>query len=168
MTKRMIIMLVIVGLVAAGVIKFKMFVGGMMKQSIAASFSAPTVSTIKADLGDWQPKLEAVGTIRAINGADLSSELSGIVESINFTSDSDVKSGTPLVHLRAEDDIAKLNALQATAKLAEITFERDQKQLKAQAVSQAVVDTDIANLASASAQVSQQQAIVDKKIIRAP
>lgn len=168
MFKRMLIMLIAVAAVGIGVVAFKSFVNGKIKQSITSSFAPPTVSTIKADLQDWQPKLEAVGTLRAINGADLSSELAGIVETIGFDSGSDARAGETLVQLRAEDEIAKLHALEASAKLAEIVFERDQKQLKVQAVSQATVDTDIAGLANAAALVRQQQAIVAKKTIRAP
>ena len=37
-----------------------------------------------------------------------------------------------------------------------------------QAVSQATLDTDAANLKNAKAQVAQQQAIIDKKLLRAP
>ena len=49
-----------------------------------------------------------------------------------------------------------------------ITYERDLKQFKLQAVSQATLDTDAANLKNAKAQVAQQQAILDKKTLRAP
>ena len=59
-------------------------------------------------------------------------------------------------------------SLQATAELNKITYERDQKQFKIQAVSQANLDTDAANLKNANAQVAQQQAILDKKTLRAP
>jgi len=52
--------------------------------------------------------------------------------------------------------------------LSDITYERDQKQFKMQAVSQATLDTDAANLKNAKAQVAQQQAIIDKKLLRAP
>jgi membrane fusion protein (multidrug efflux system) len=54
------------------------------------------------------------------------------------------------------------------AELNDITYERDQKQFKMQAVSQATLDTDSANLKNAQAQVAQQQAIIDKKLLRAP
>ena len=63
---------------------------------------------------------------------------------------------------------AKLESLQATAALNQITYDRDQKQFKLQAVSQATIDTDAANLKNANAQVAQQQAILDKKTLRAP
>ena len=79
MKKRMIIMLVVVGLIGAGIAGFKMFINGKIKESIAASFAPPTVSTIKAEYDDWQPELRAVGNLRAVNGAELSSEVAGIV-----------------------------------------------------------------------------------------
>lgn len=168
MTKRMIIMLAVVAIVAAGIIAFKTFINGQIKNSIASSFTPPTVSTIKAEYQDWQPELKAVGSLRAVNGADLSSEVAGIVETLSFDSGADVEKDTVLVQLRAEDDIAKLHALEATEKLAEITYERDEKQIKAQAISQAQADNDSAALDSAKAQVAEQQAIVDKKTIKAP
>ena len=113
-------------------------------------------------------EIEAVGSLRAVKGADLSLEVAGMVDTISFNSGDDVKQGALLFKLRAEDDPAKLESLQATAELSQITYQRDQKQFKPQAVSQATVDTDAANLKNAKAQVAQQQAIVDKKIMRAP
>ncbi len=59
-------------------------------------------------------------------------------------------------------------SLQATAELSEITYQRDLKQFKIQAVSQATLDTDAANLKNAKAQVAEQQAVLDKKTLRAP
>jgi membrane fusion protein (multidrug efflux system) len=72
------------------------------------------------------------------------------------------------VQLNAAADIAQLESLKAAAELAELTYRRDQSQLKVQAVSQATVDTDAANVKVAKAHVAQQQALVDKKNLRAP
>ncbi len=127
-----------------------------------------TVSTTTVAELDWQPTLEAIGTLRAVRGADLSSEVAGIVESIDFESGDDAKAGQLLVQLRAEDDVAHLNALKASADLAASTYKRDQAQFEAKAISQETLDTDAANLKSAQAQVAQQQALLDKKSIRAP
>ena len=169
MIKRMILMLLAVTVVLGAVFGYKAFVGTMIKKYMA-SMSSPTqtVSSIKAEQHDWQPRLEAVGSLRAINGADLSAEVPGIVSSINFESGQDVDAGQILVHLVAADDIAHLHSLEAAAKLAAINVERDEKQLKAQAISRATLDTDQAALAGANAQVAEQQALVDKKTIRAP
>lgn len=169
MFKRMIIMLLAVIVVLGGVFGYKVFSGIMIKKYMSGmAFQPQTVSTIKATIQDWQPQLEAVGTLRAINGADLSAEVSGIVQSIDFESGSNVEAGTPLVHLNAADEIAQLHVLEAAAKLAAITVDRDEKQFKAQAVSRATLDTDYATLASDNAQVAEQQALIDKKTIRAP
>jgi membrane fusion protein (multidrug efflux system) len=169
MKKRMIIMLVLVGLVLGGVFGWLKFSHSMMTKYMAAASNPPqTVSTIKAETAEWQSELKAVGTLRAVKGADLSAEVEGIVDEIHFESGDDVEEGKVLLHLRDADDVAKLKALEAAAKLAEITLQRDLKQVKVQAVSQAAVDADMANLNSTQAQVEQQKAVVAKKTIRAP
>jgi membrane fusion protein (multidrug efflux system) len=169
MTKRMVIMLAAVAIVFGGIFGFQAFKAAMIKKFMSSMSQPPqTVSAIKATASPWQPSLEAVGSLRAVKGADLSLEVPGVVDSIAFNSGDDVAQGAVLLKLRAEDDQAKLESLQATAELNQITYDRDQKQLKLQAVSQATIDADAANLKNAKAQVAQQQAILDKKTLRAP
>jgi membrane fusion protein (multidrug efflux system) len=117
---------------------------------------------------EWSTRLEAVGSARAVNGANLSSQVSGIVSALHFESGADVKEGTLLVELMAADDIAHLEALKATAALAKITYERDRRLVTTHAVSQQTVDTDEWTLKGDEAQVAQQQALVDYKSIKAP
>jgi len=169
MTKRMVIMLIAVAIVLGGVFGFQVFKGIMIKKFMSAMASPPqTVSTAKAVTSEWQPNIEAVGSLRAVKGADLSLEVSGVVDSIAFNSGDDVTEGTELLKLRSADDAARLESLQATAQLNQITYERDLKQFKIQAVSQATLDADSANVKNANAQVAQQQAVLDKKTLRAP
>jgi membrane fusion protein (multidrug efflux system) len=165
----MLIMLVVVGAVLGGLFGFKAFVGGKIKEAMAGMANMPqTVSTVKAASSDWQPRIDAVGSLRAVRGADLSLEVAGVVEEIAFQSGDEAKEGQVLLRLRNEDEVARLQSLEATAQLAQITYDRDVKQLKAQAISQAVVDNDEANLRNARAQVATQKAIVDKKTLRSP
>jgi membrane fusion protein (multidrug efflux system) len=169
MIKRMIIMLIGVGVVLGGFFAFQNFKANIIKQVLAQMANPPqTVSTVTAGLQDWQSQVEAVGSARAVNGADLSLEVSGIVDKLDFNSGDDVAAGAELLRLRSDDDVAKLQALQATADLAQITYDRDYKQLRAQAISQQTVDSDNFNLKNARAQVEQQKAMVDKKVLRAP
>jgi len=169
MIKRMIIMLVAVGAVLGLVFGFQAFKGAMVGKAMAGMAVAPvTVATVTASAQDWQPEAKTVGSLRAINGADLSLDIAGVVDQIHFNSGDEVKAGTVLLRLRPEDDIGKLEALKATERLAEITYQRDQQQFKAQAISQAVLDTDEANLRSTKAQVTQQEALIEKKVLRAP
>src|SRR5258708_31812639 len=64
--------------------------------------------------------------------------------------------------------MARQPTLAAAGDLAQANCERDKKQLEFQAVSQAVVETDAATLQSARAQVAEQQALLNKKLVRAP
>jgi membrane fusion protein (multidrug efflux system) len=121
-----------------------------------------------AATSSWQPSLNAVGSVVAVNGADLSAEVAGIVDTIHFESGADVAQGALLITLRPNNDDAVLAQLQATSALDRITYERDVKQFKADAIAQSQVDTDHANLAAAQAQVQAQQALMAEKIVKAP
>jgi len=162
-------MLILVAILFGGVFGY-----GAVRSYFIAKFLAgfgnqtQTVATIQAGTTSWQPAISSVGSIVAVNGADLSSEVAGIVDSIHFESGADVPAGALLVTLRANNDPAVLAQLQATATLDQITYDRDRKQFQADAISQAQVDTDRANLASAQAQVQAQQALMAEKQIRAP
>ncbi len=169
MTKRMIIMLILVGILFGGIFGYKAFIGAMLKKGMASqSTPSQTVSTTKASTSPWQNQLEAVGTLQAVRGADLAPEVSGLVAEINFSSGQEVESGTLLLKLDDSSDLAKLQSLKANAQLAQKNYQRDQEQFQAHAVSKATLDTDMANLKSAEAQVAEQQALVDKKHIQAP
>lgn len=169
MVKRMIIMLIAVAVVLGGVFGFQAFKAHMIKQVMAKLANPPqTVSTVIAKYQAWQPQVSAIGTLRARNGAALSLQQAGIVSEIDFKSGDDVRAGQVLLRLRSEDDIAKLHALQATADLAQVNYQRDLRQFKVQAVSRASLDSDLATLKSDQAQVEEQQALVDQKVLRAP
>ena len=117
---------------------------------------------------DWQPEQTTVASLTAVQGADLSAEVSGIVEKIFFQQGDDVQEGKPLVQLRDADEVAKLRALKAQEELAKITYQRNQMQLQVKAISQQTLDENKAQLAQITASVAQQQALVHKKLIRAP
>jgi len=169
LVKRMIVMLIIVGVTFGAIFGFQIFKGIMIKKAMAA-FGAPpqTVSTIQAGIQEWQPRLEAVGSLRAVNGADLGIEIAGLVDGIYFNSGDDVPQGTLLLRLRLDEAPARLQSLQASAKLAEITYNRDLKQFQAHAVSQQTIDSDKWTLENYNAQVAQQQALLNEKFLRAP
>jgi membrane fusion protein (multidrug efflux system) len=169
MRKRMVIMLVAVGIVLGGLVGFNWFKGVMMQKYMSSQqIPAVTVSALKADYQQWQPQLSAVGTLRAVRGVDVTTEVAGLVRSLEFKSGDEVKAGQVLAQLNADSDIAQLRALEAAADLANTVYERDKQQLAAEVISKAQVDTDAADLKSKRAQVAQQAALVEKKTIRAP
>jgi membrane fusion protein (multidrug efflux system) len=169
MKKRMTIMLIAVGLLIGGLVGFNVFKGIMMQKYMGKGGLPPaTVSAMKADYQLWQPQLNAVGTLRAVRGVDVTTEVAGLVRSVNFKSGDEVKAGQVLAQLNADSDIAQLHSLEAAAELAATVYERDKAQLEAEVISKAQVDTDAGDLKSKRAQVAQQQAVVEKKTLRAP
>ena len=164
----MIIMILGVVLLVAG-IGFVVFRNIMQQIAQGAAPQPPVVVTaMKAATQEWQPQLNAVGSLRALRGVDVTTEIAGLVREIRFKSGDEIKAGAVLVQLNADSDLAQLASLKAAADLAQVTLARDRVQLGAEAISQAVVDSDEADLKSKRAQAASQQATVDKKTIRAP
>ena len=168
MTKRMIIMVLGVVLLVA-VIAFVVY-RNIMKQIAQGSIPQPpvVVTAMKVAKQEWQPQLNAVGSLRAVRGVDVTTEIAGLVREIRFKSGDEIKSGAVLIQLNADSDLAQLASLKAAADLAQTTLTRDRMQLAAEAISQAQVDSDEADLKSKRAQAASQQATIDKKTIRAP
>ena len=127
-----------------------------------------SVSTAKAVLDEWMPRIDLVGTLQPVRGADLSVEVPGIIDQVNFDSGGDVPSGALLIRLRDNDEVAKLRTLEAARDLAKTNFDRDKAQLDRMLIARAQYDVSEANLQSAQAQVAEQQAIVAKYTLRAP
>ncbi len=169
MIKRMVIMLAAVGLLFGGIFGYHAYKTRMMKKSMAAFQPPPaTVTAMKAGYQSWQPQLKAVGSLRAVRGVDVTSEVSGLVQKVLFKSGDDAKTEQVLVQLNANSDIAHLRSLEAQAALAKTVYERDGKQFEAQAISRATLDADASDLKDKNAQVAEQAALVEKKTIRAP
>jgi membrane fusion protein (multidrug efflux system) len=166
---RMAIMLIACAVIFGGVFGFQAFVSTMMRKGMAsAPMPTQTVSAVKADIQEWQPRLHAVGSLRAANGTDVSAEVSGIVDEIRFESGDDVKAGQVLVNLRAGVDAARLREAEAAAELARADFRRNQDLAAKGLVSQATLDAAAAQMRSTEAQVNQQREGVKRTSVRAP
>ncbi|MEG2030067.1 MAG: efflux RND transporter periplasmic adaptor subunit [Janthinobacterium sp.] len=166
-TKRMLIMLGAVALlIALLALGFFLHIRQLM-----ASSPKPAPQTVSATIirkVDWQPQLSSVGTLVAVRGVDVTSEIAGLVRSIHFKSGQEVVAGQLLLQLNADADLAQLRALEAAAELAASVLARDRQQFAVQAISQAQIDNDAADLKSKQALAAQQAALVAKKTIRAP
>ena len=169
MTKRMIIMLIIIGVIFGGIFGYLGFRSYMIKKYMSsATAPAVTVSAVTAVTGEWQPQISAVGSLRAVRGVEVANEIAGLVQNVHFKSGNTVTTGQLLVQLNADADIAQLQTLTAARELSQSIYERNKKQFLAQAVSKASLDADAADLKIKQAQVAQQEVLVSKKTIRAP
>lgn len=169
MIKRMVIMLIVIGLILGGIFGFQAFKNRMIAAYLANLKSPPqTVSTIPAAMSPWQTTLQSIGSFNAVEGANLSAQVQGIVQKIGFQDGQDVKKGDLIVQLLADQQIATLQQYQATMANAQIAYDRDSKLIKANTIAQSQVDSDLATWKAAQAQVASQQALIDQYSIRAP
>jgi len=169
MKKPLLKMLIIVGLLFGCIFSYKM-IKGMIMGHMMASMGAPAVYVSAMDIKyiPWQSQLKSVGSVRAVLGVNVTTELAGMVKTIYFTPGATVKKGDLLAQLNIDPNIAELHALEANAALAAAIYKRDTIQYKIHAVSKATLDSDEANLKSTQAQAAQQVAIIAQKTIRAP
>ncbi len=167
MKKKMTIMVAAVVIVFGAIFGVKAVKARMMQKYLSFKQPPAAVTALKITYETWQPEIKAVGSLRAYRGVDVTSEIAGLVREVELRPGQQVKEGQILVRLNADADIAQLHAFEAAADLAQTTLERDKKQFEVQAVSQATLDAEEADLRSKTAQVAQQRALVEKKTIRA-
>ncbi|MTI16326.1 efflux RND transporter periplasmic adaptor subunit [Rhodobacteraceae bacterium RKSG542] len=168
-SKPMLYMLIGVGIIGGGLYGFSKFKDFEAAKFIAALQDPPqTISTYKVTEEVWQPKVAAVGSLVAVEGAVLAPELAGTVVKINFESGQDVKTGDFLLGIDSREEMATLESLRAQEELAKQTLNRNLKQYKINAVSQQTIDDNRASLKNYNAQVQEQLAVIAKKNIRAP
>jgi membrane fusion protein (multidrug efflux system) len=166
--RRMRYMLLFLGILFGLIIIYKTVIHFVIKHAIASQSHVVIVSSMKVGTSPWQSEQHSVGSVRAIKGVNVTTQLAGMVQNIYFTPGDIVKKGTLLVQLNIDPDVAQLHALQATESLDLITYNRDKKQYQATAISKEQLDTDLANWQNMHAQVVEQAANIAKKIIYAP
>jgi membrane fusion protein, multidrug efflux system len=126
------------------------------------------VTTAKVQTVEWQPLRPAVGTLTAIRGATLSAEVTGTVREIGFQNGSLVKKGQVIIRLDTSTEQAQLQSAIADAGLAKQTLERAENLRKQEVNTQAELESAQARDKQTRAAVVNIQALINKKIIRAP
>lgn len=143
-----------------------------IKAMIAAGASAPkpveTVSATLVERDSWIRSVESVGSFRAVQGADLSTETAGIVSRILFENGAEVRAGDLLVELDSEAEQATLRSAEAEADLARTVFERSKTLRASNAISQSDLDAAASQLRKLTALVEQLRATISKKQLHAP
>jgi membrane fusion protein (multidrug efflux system) len=169
MRRRLIIVVVAAGALLAAIVGLNTWKSNFVAQLRLKNAAPPqTVSAASAQFSDWQPEVSAVGSLRAVRGVDVTTEVTGLVRTLRFKSGDQAESGQVLVELNADAEIAQQHALEAAADLSSTVYERDKVQYEAQAISKAQLDADAADLKNKRAQAAAQAALVAKKTLRAP
>lgn len=169
MRRRLIIVVLAAGVLLAAIVGFNTWKANFVAQLRLKNSAPPqTVTAATAESSDWQPEVSAVGSLRAVRGVDVTTEVTGLVRAVLFKSGDDAQSGQVLIELNADSEIAQQHALEAAAELSATVYERDKAQYEAQAISKAQLDADAADLKNKRAQAAAQAALVAKKTLRAP
>src|SRR6266478_2614916 len=166
-----LLMIVVVGLIYGGLVFFKVNqIMGFMQMAKSGAFAPPptAVTTTVAEKSQWQPTLETIGTVTAINGVTISTDLAGIVSKIAFDSGSQVKAGDLLVQLNTDQEQAQLAQAEAQRDWTQISLTRNEGLLAKRTVSQSDFDSATAQFHQAQATVDQYKAVIARKTLRAP
>lgn len=169
MIKRFVIAFVLLALVGGGIVGFNLFRASMIEQFFAnRPVPALTVSTVTVEPSRWTPGIDAIGTVGASRGVDLTMETSGIVKQVSFSANERVEQGKVLVQLDDAVQRADLEATRAQAKLDAQSLERIST-LESRGVSAAASMDSARAAASASvSQVNKLEAMLDQRQLRAP
>lgn len=156
-------------LVLVAVFGFHVLKGVMIKKAFAHFRLPPaTVSMTRAKKTEWTSYIEAIGSLRAVNGVNVSNELAGKVVKISFKSGEKVHRGQLLVQLDDSQEQALLRQYQAQATLDKLNYQRALTLRRKNLNSKQSLDQARGQYAMAGARVAAEQAVIAKKAIRAP
>ncbi|TPK40351.1 MULTISPECIES: efflux RND transporter periplasmic adaptor subunit [unclassified Mesorhizobium] len=164
-----IVVLAVLVIVVGGIVGFNFLRDNGIKQYFATMKPpAATVSTTIVKPSNWTPGIEAIGTVRAVRGVDLTVETAGIVKEIPFHANEKVAANAVLLQLDDAVERADLAAQKAQAALDQTSLTRALELTKRGVGSDSTLDTARAAASASASQVNRLQAVLDQKQLTAP
>lgn len=169
MLKKLILTAVGLALVVGAIIYAKVGQFAAMGDA-AANMALPpeTVTAMTLKEAYWEQVIEATGTVSAVQGVTVGSEVGGRVSEITFRSGAAVTKGDVLIRLDTASEKAQLQAAEAAAALAKADLIRVRKLGKRNLAAEDAVDRAEAEVKKTVAQIDVIRASIDKKTVRAP
>ena len=169
MVKRFIIAIVLLGLVGGGLVGFNLFRDNMIAQIFANMPQQPaTVSTVEAKPVTWTPSIEAIGTVNAAQGVDLTVETAGVVKEIAFQPNTQVAAGALLLRLDDVVQSADVEAARTQADLEKGNLARAQDLTRRGVTTNVSLDQTQAAAQAAEAQLARAIAVLEQRQLAAP
>lgn len=169
MKKRMILTGLLLFAVFGGLLAYNLTKRQLRKLYLSHYTPPPiTVSATLSQAEVWQPTLPAVGTLTAVQGVNVTTQVPGKVTKILFEDGQKVKHGDLLVVLEDSVQKAELENASAARDLAATAIKRFRPLLAKGAISPYHMDKLNAEYKEANAQVAQAQANLDYVHIKAP
>ena len=161
---------------------FRLWAGGMAVAALLVGCHGSDNTTKSGAAGDkpvsvvieqvqrqpWVDTLQALGTVKAHESVTVTAKVSETVDKVHFESGQWVNRGAPLVTLTGQQQLAALAAAEASAKDADLLYQRQAQLAAQQLIARSMLDTQKATRDAAMAQVAQIRANLSDRVIRAP
>ena len=126
------------------------------------------VTTARVISVSWETVLPSIGSLTAVQGVTIATELPGKVVKIVFTPGSRVKKGDLLLRQDTSSEEAQLPGAEASLTLSSRNLSRAKSLIAEEMISQSQLDTAQANFQQAQAAVDNLRSQIAKKTVRAP
>ncbi len=169
MVKRFLLAFIVLLAVFGGLFGYKAYVG--YKNKIAMShmkFPPAYVSVSIARSGNWQPLIQAIGSISSPQSVNITTQVPGQVVGIFFKSGEFVKKGTLLVKLDDSLQLDQLKQYRAQLIINKFNYEQYKKAYLKNAVSKASYIQMLSTMEQNQALISQTLTTIHNMYIRAP
>ncbi len=153
----------------SGALGYKKFL--QIQEQIAQGSHAPppiSVTVAQAETAQWERRIRAIGTLVAFQGVDVTTEVSGVITSINFESGAEIKQGSLLAELDNRTETANLESARAKFNADNSQYKRLLKLKDQSFVTSNDIDTQASLVDIAEAQIRVAQVALAKKQIYAP
>src|SRR3972149_4168142 len=126
------------------------------------------VTTARVISVSWETVLPSIGSLTAVQGVTIATELPGKVVKIVFTPGSRIKKGNLLLRLDTSSEEVQLTGTEASLTLSSRNLSRAKSLIAEEMISQSQLDTAQANFQQAQAAVDNLRSQIAKKTVRAP
>ena len=162
------------GMAIGGLVLLIVLLVGIKAMQISKMMSSPMVmpattvasTTVKEE--DWAPVLSAIGSVSAVQGAIVSTELGGVVAEVGFQNGGEAKKGDVLLKLDSSSEDAQLHTAEADLELARANLQRTRDLAARKVVSKQELDAAESAFGQKQGTVDNMRAFITKKQVRAP
>lgn len=168
--KTVIVLVAAAVLIAVAGVAWWLWPGGGRDTADDESQGRPpvTVAAAPARTDHWRPAVTSVGSLRAVRGVDVTSEVPGQVVAVSFASGQRVDEGAVLLRLDTAVLEAERRRLEEELALARTQLARTRELASENVAPEAELDRAQAEVRALEARLQAQQARLEERVIRAP
>ena len=167
--KKNIIVIIALIVILGGLFVWHQIRNHFTASALAEISNAPTiVEMTKVKSQVWHPQIQAIGSFVAQQGINVTTQVAGVVQTINFKSGQFVDQGTTLVQLDPSVLSATAAKSKATYEGDVLTYKRDKALFAKHAVAKAILDSVRATMLADKAQMDEDAANLAQTTIKAP